>query len=406
MVLPEVHRFLKGETVSAAQVQRTAAKYIVDPNNKVVKDQYGWDGFIDSFDNAPAGSIAVIEVNGVMFKEDQACGPVGMVSLMNQMNQAKSNSNIAGIILSMDTPGGQVNGTYDFSTLVKNAGKPTVCFITGHCCSAGYWVGSSASHIIASNELAEIGSIGVMCNLVDDSAALEKEGYKVITIRATNSTLKNESYYQALQGNHEPIIAQLDHINKYFSKTVNKNRKGKLGTDPRIMQGEVFFAKEAISLGMIDAIGTMDDAISYIKNNSKTTKMSKQNTATQRTHLNATLGITENHASTDEGVFMQDSELDTIEASLANAATLQAENTRLTAENATLSNNEALQTANQTISTQANRIQELEAKVATLEGAPATKGTRTTATADPAKETKSPYVDDGSAAFAERYGLS
>lgn len=400
--MTEINRFIKGDNFALADNVEKKSAFIIDPNNNVIKN-YRDD---NPFGQAPAGSIAVIQVEGVMMKHDQACGPIGMTTLMAQVNQAKNNPNIIGVIFEMDTPGGQVNGTYDFSTAVKQLGKPTVSFITGMCCSAGYWVASSCDNIIASNELATIGSIGVMCTLVDDTEALAKEGYKLITLRATNSDLKNEKFYQALQGNEAPLIKELDYINKYFSKSVTTGRKNKLAADDRIFRGETFFAKEAQKLGLIDSIGTMDDAIAFIQQNKKTSKNKNtmSNTATtQRTHLNATLGITENHAETEGGSFIQSSELDAIETALATAqanTSLVAthEGTIATLQASVTEKETALATAQTSLATANEKIASLEKQITEMGAEEATPGT--TPPAPNASEieegkTSSKYVDDG-----------
>lgn len=125
-----------------------------------------------------------------------------------------------------------------------------------------------------------------------------------------------------------------------------------------------------------------------------------------RTHVNALLGVTENHASNENGVYLQESELDAIEARLAADAGLQAENTRLTAENATAAETAtALATANTTIATQNTRIAELEAEVEALGKEPAHKGTHVAGTVDPIEPKPSPYVNDGSEEKAAKYNL-
>ncbi len=404
--MTEINRFIKGDNLSLADNVQKTSKHIIDPNNNVVRDVETWGGTIDSFDNAPEGSIGVIDIKGVMMKNNQACGPIGMTTLMSQINQAKKNPKIIGLVFEMDTPGGQVNGTFDLSKAVKDFGKPTVAFVTGTCASAGYWVASSCDTIIASNELVEFGSIGVMCTLVDDSEALAKEGYKVITIRATNSNLKNEKYYQALQGNEAPLVKELDYINKYFSKSVTTGRKNKLAEDDRILRGETFFSKEAQKLGLIDSIGTMDDAIAFIQQNKKTSKNKNtmSNTATtQRTYLNATLGITENHAETEGGSFIQSSELDAIETALATAqanTSLVAthEGTIATLQASVTEKETALATAQTSLATANEKIASLEKQITEMGSEEATPGT--TPPAPNASEieegkTSSKYVDDG-----------
>ncbi|MBK7692126.1 MAG: hypothetical protein IPJ31_13815 [Bacteroidetes bacterium] len=64
-----------------------------------------------SLENAPKGSIAVIDIQGALMKNDQYCGPAGMESIGAWIKAADNNQNIDGIILKVDSPGGTVDGT-------------------------------------------------------------------------------------------------------------------------------------------------------------------------------------------------------------------------------------------------------------------------------------------------------
>lgn len=314
-VIPEINSFISG--TSTHQKISPCSHSIISPDGSLTRfDSYSINNII----SAPKGSIAIIEVIGVIFQYDQACGPIGTTTLLNLFNAANSAPNISGIILVVDSPGGQVAGTKDFADAISNSKKPVVTYAKELMCSAGYWIGSSADYIIANNELAEFGSIGTMCTLIDDTVANEQEGYKVLVIRATESDLKNEKYYQALSGNDSLLKNDLNYINSFFLKAVKSNRKNKIDLNKsEIFRGETFFAKDALKYGLIDKIGTIQDAISFINNYSKKNNMS-QNT---RPNLNKALNLTADHESTEQGSFLQTAELDTIERILTDNAELQ-----------------------------------------------------------------------------------
>lgn len=360
-----------------------------------------------SLENAPKGSIAVVDIQGALMKNDQYCGPAGMESIGAWIKAADTNPNIDGIILKVDSPGGTVDGTEELGNIIKGTKKPIVGFINGTMASAAYWIGSATDTLIANGATAHIGSIGVMMSFADVQPALEKAGVKFHEVYSSLSGDKNKAFRDARQGDYTDIIGNtLDPLAQMFTDTVNKNRTGKLSTKENVLTGKMYFAKDAKKFGLIDSIGTMDDAINFIRTNSSTSKKKNMSAIKQRTHLNATLGITENHASTDEGVFLQDSELDTIEASMATSATLQAENERLTAENATVATLQAsLDTANATIATNAIRIEELEAEVIALGNEPAGDGSAPAGAADDQGTKKTAYVDDGSQAAAQSFGI-
>jgi signal peptide peptidase SppA len=360
-----------------------------------------------SLDNAPKGSIAVIDIQGALMKNDQYCGPAGMESIGAWIKAADNNQNIDGIILKVDSPGGTVDGTEELGNIIRSTKKPIVGFVNGTMASAAYWIGSATDTLIANGATAHIGSIGVMMSFADLQPALEKAGVKFHEVYSSLSGDKNKGFREARQGDYTDIIGNtLDPLAQMFTDTVTKNRSGKLSSKENVLTGKMYFAKDAKKFGLIDSIGTMDDAINFIRTNSSTSKKKNMSAIKQRTHLNATLGITENHASTDEGVFLQDSELDTIEASMAASANLQADNTRLTAENAKVATLQAaLDTANASLATANTRIVALEAEVTILGAQPAGSGSAPAGAADEIEKSKPAYVDDGSAAAANSFGL-
>lgn len=402
-IMPMVNSFIKGDSTAFNQIASPTSKHVLTPDGTTLRDNE-WRG-IDSFVMAPEGSIAVMDIQGVIFKETQACGPLGTSILMQQFNQAKANPNIIGIILVTDTPGGQVAGTHDFAQEIASSKKPVVSFVNNMACSAGYWISSAASHIMASNELVQIGSIGVMCSVVDDSARMEKEGYKIRTVYATNSTQKNKPYIDALNGDDTLLVDELDQINAVFAKTISKNRKGKIANNESIFEGKVFNAKEAKKLGLIDSIGSMQDAISFIKTNHKSKSYTmKKNTAETHPKLCATLGFENGFEATEDGVHLSMESVQTLENALAEASQIKTEsaaNSQIMIASAERISEleQELATATQTVAAHEATIAAHVATIAQLEEQPAGAGTTPLGAAEPVTATKSKYVDDGTQAM-------
>lgn len=217
-----------------------------------------------SFDEAPAGSVAVIPVMGPMMTQD-FCGSLGTQTLGRLLQEADAHPNIVGHVLVFDTPGGTVSGTENFSNLIKGTQKPAVSFVQGMMCSAGVWAGCGANHIMMGGQTTQTGSIGTMLQVTDSSAADKKQGYKTITVRADASSDKNEAFLQLLAGNEQPVKDQLlNPMNEVFLNAVKANRAGKLpkGKDAEnVLSGKVYLAADAVKYGLADSIGTFQDAV-------------------------------------------------------------------------------------------------------------------------------------------------
>ena len=96
------------------------------------------------------------------------------------IREAGQRDDVRAVFLNIDSPGGTVLGTPELANAVAslNERKPVYAFSSGLMASAAYWIASQARAIYATPS-AQIGSIGVVQAVIDDSAALDKEGIKV-----------------------------------------------------------------------------------------------------------------------------------------------------------------------------------------------------------------------------------
>lgn len=213
---------------------------------------------------APKDSIAVMSIQGVITKYDQWCGNAGMLTKASLFDAAMENPNIKGVIISFDTGGGDGMATELFSSKIKNASKPVVAYINGTAASAGYWLASAAEHIILDGQTSEVGSVGTYVTIRDFKERLKAMGITERRIYAPQSKLKNKAYEDALKGEDDAMLADLATFNSFFIDAVKANRDGKLSSNKEIFQGAMFYAKEALAEGLIDAIGDFQSALDYI----------------------------------------------------------------------------------------------------------------------------------------------
>jgi len=209
--------------------------------------------------NIPGGSIAVIPIRSEILKYDQPCGPRGTQSLLNDVKAADQNPNISSIVIVVDSPGGQVAGTDLLADAIKNSTTPVIAFVDGLAASAAYWIISGADKIIASSDLDRIGSIGTMLMAEDLRPALEQLGVKFHEVYATLSVDKNSDINQVLDGKYDQYRENvLDVINAKFLSTLKEYRPN---LNDSALTGKIYFAPQAIKLGLIDQIGSLELAI-------------------------------------------------------------------------------------------------------------------------------------------------
>ena len=213
-------------------------------------------------------SIGVLNIVGPVTKYNGECGEPGSLSLADKFKDLNEDESIAAIILNIDSPGGEVDGTQTFADAVAGKKKPVYAFINdGLMCSAAYWMGCNADKIFSSHATNKIGSIGVYCTLYDFKEYFAQQGINVIEVYSNYSKDKNKPYREAVAGNTKPLQLELDAIAETFINAVKAARPG-INTD--VFSGGTYSATEAIELGLIDAVGSFDDLVGYAIDNHKT----------------------------------------------------------------------------------------------------------------------------------------
>jgi len=221
-----------------------------------------------SYDKLPAGSIAGFGVSGTMLKHGTLC-TYGTEEIAAQMMAAAHHKNISGALVDLDSGGGGVNSIAPLSEAVRKfraLGKP-VLFHIDNAYSAGYWFASEGNHIMAQNDIsAGAGSIGVMMSFADVKGYYEAKGYKMHTIYAPESEEKNATYELALEGKYDKIKTEdLSPLALRFHEAVKENRGSKLNlADASILKGKTYSARASVANGLIDSIGTKDDAVQML----------------------------------------------------------------------------------------------------------------------------------------------
>lgn len=263
--LPLVFNFIKGtpiaissEAAEKAHAQSIAVRF-AEKHNAIYKvSDYGTYA---KPQDAPEGSVAIVSIENAITYNDTECGPAGMKTKASIMASLFTNDNVKAILLEMDTPGGEASAMFHMIAQMNTANKPVVAFVRRMAASAGYGIASASNYIIAESPLSEIGSVGTFVTLIDFTEYYREMGVLIESVYATKSTEKNEDYREALKGNMKPLTESIDTFNTMFLDTVSTNRTGKLTDDNHWHKGKLYFAEEALAIGMIDEIGSFERAV-------------------------------------------------------------------------------------------------------------------------------------------------
>ncbi len=255
--LPLVLSLLQGNPVSFTDRtgnQGTEKPFIIDPNTHQRKD-------MNSANVAP-GSVGVIPVNGPITKYNGDCGEPGMIQRTSWLNEMNRRDNIGSIVLLLDTPGGEARATETFSTAIKRSTKPVLSYIDGMAASAGVYYTSASDEVYFGSKSDELGSIGSYVMMADFTGYFDKMGIKIHEIYAPQSTDKNKDYKDALKGEYGLIEEDLRRGVNDFINHVKTNRPGSAAFEKEWNSGKMFYANDAVKLGLADGIKSFDQVVS------------------------------------------------------------------------------------------------------------------------------------------------
>ena len=253
--LPHLIAYLKGE-------QQTPAEKINPLSIHPLSSSSFDSGPGDNSDNSQ--QIAVISISGPITKHRQFCGPAGMEEVSEILQACYDSEDISGILLKVESGGGDGMAMRLLNEKIADRTKTVIGFIDDFACSAAYGIVSGCDLIVVNSNMARVGSIGTYLSMADYTKQFEKAGVDIYTVYATASKDKNGEVREALKGNLKPLEDLANTFNENFLTTIETNRDGKL-TESRDVwgTGKVYFAKEALKLGLIDKIDTFTNTLNY-----------------------------------------------------------------------------------------------------------------------------------------------
>ncbi|MGV0927170.1 S49 family peptidase [Empedobacter sp. ULE_I145] len=215
--------------------------------------------------NKQNSTYAVVELIGPVTLYD-TCYNYGAESIANRLNKYNNDDSVKGIILKTNTPGGAVAAINPFIEFAAKKKKPVVA-LCDQALSLGEWATDVvADHKMASNNIsARFGSIGVVANFYNYTKALELAGIEEHEVYADSSDYKNKAILEALNGDYKLIKEEyLNPLAIQFQNAVKASRPNLDQSVEGILNGRTFSADDAKKYGLIDSIGTMQDAIEMI----------------------------------------------------------------------------------------------------------------------------------------------
>ena len=235
------------------------------------------DGFVSEFSfEEPSDDVVTDfghEYIGTIYVEGEisetAGGTYHHQYLLNSIDAMIADEDNKGMIIYVNTPGGSVFASDELYFKIKEyqetTGRPVYSSMQSQATSGGYYISAPADKIIA-NRNCWTGSIGVtMGTFMDISGLLDKLGIKTETITSGDNKAMGSSF-DAMTYEQKQIFQSL--IDEAYDQFVAIVAEGRDMDDAKVRQladGRIYTAAQALENGLIDQIGTYEEAVADMK---------------------------------------------------------------------------------------------------------------------------------------------
>ena len=214
--------------------------------------------------------VALIDVEGTLVNKGAYIGALsGLTSyegLRAQIADAVKDPEVGAICLVIDSGGGEAGGMGETANAIRAARdkKPVIAVVDDFCCSAAYGLASAANSVWVS-QTSTVGSIGVILVHMDHSGELQMAGVRPTIIKAGSKKASGNPYTPLDQDAIEELAGMVSKHYDAFLQTVAAGRGSKCSAKAaRETEAAVFVGQDAITRGLADRMGTVEQAVDYL----------------------------------------------------------------------------------------------------------------------------------------------
>jgi protease IV len=202
----------------------------------------------------PTGNrLALVRIEGPIMDSKSA---------VDEIRQYVKDGSIKAIVLRIDSPGGAVAPSQEIHAEVKKAAasKSVVVSMGSIAASGGYYIAAPATKILA-NPGTLTGSIGVIMEIPNLEGLMNKLGVKTEVIKSGKNKDIASAFRSMEKEERELLQGVMDNVHEQFIKAVSEGRKIGMDELREIADGRIFTGEQAQTYGLVDQLGTLDDAV-------------------------------------------------------------------------------------------------------------------------------------------------
>ena len=246
-------------------------KYLSDkfPHPKKDWRYINIDEYLKTEPNNSENIIGVISVAGTIMDGNQPRGTAGGENISLLIKTAREEKNLKALVLRVNTPGGSAFASElirEELKEIKNLEIPIIVSMGGVAASGGYWIAAESDFIFA-HETTVTGSIGVAALLFNAQETAKQIGLNEDGIEKSPFSDLNSGILLTNPSNRliDLIQGSVDKLYDDFIDIVSKGRNLSPDKVDIIARGRVWSGSDALDKGLVDEIGSFDDAINKAK---------------------------------------------------------------------------------------------------------------------------------------------
>ncbi len=219
--------------------------------------------------------VVVIDIEGVIAPSQAGLlgvqGESMVARVERYLGRAAADSNVVGVVLRVDSPGGAVTDSDQIYQLLREfreeTGKSVATYFHATAASGGYYVGMAGERVFM-HPTGITGSIGVIMGIWNYSKAAKQLGIERVTIVSERTPYKDllDGAKPVAKGEKRILLGLVDEMYDRFVDVVAAGRP-ELSRDQieKLADGRIYSARQAQRAGLVDEMGSLRDAVAWVR---------------------------------------------------------------------------------------------------------------------------------------------
>ncbi|GLI39084.1 signal peptide peptidase SppA [Geobacter hydrogenophilus] len=197
--------------------------------------------------------VGYVEVKGPILESEE---------IVKQLSEMRKKTNVKAVVLRIESPGGVIGPSQEIYEAVKKLAKTkkVVVSMGSVAASGGYHIAIPAA-VIYANPGTITGSIGVLMKLANVEGLMDKVGMKAFTLKSGKFKDAGSPVRALTDEDRALLQGVIDNLHTQFVKAVAEARKLPVEEVRRLADGRVYTGEQAVSLKLVDRLGTLEDAV-------------------------------------------------------------------------------------------------------------------------------------------------